>query len=143
LWTLYLTFGFHNSADLLTSWRTASFSRKFLFHCVTKTIRLDHASVHAWCVSTLVWCAVGARFWSCEFVTTSDPCPTLHGCSRPGYSTGVAHATAKQRYTCSKNIYYFRSRSLVHYVALRTFWNERCCASVRNPRLNSAPWTKK
>ena len=54
----------------------------------TNTIRLDHASAHACCVSTHVWCAVGARFWSYEFATTSDPCPTLHGCSRPGCSAG-------------------------------------------------------
>jgi hypothetical protein len=102
----------------------------------TNTIRLDNAFAHVWCVSTRVWCAVGARFSSCEFGRTSDPCQTLHGCSRPGTSAGVAHATGKQRYTCSKNIHLFRSRSLVHFVALRTFSNGRSCTSVRNLRLN-------
>jgi len=48
----------------------------------TNTIRPDHASAHVWCV----WCAVGVRFWSCEFATNSDPCATLHGCSRQGFT---------------------------------------------------------
>ena len=113
MWTGYWTFGFHNSVDLLTSWRTASFSRKILFHWITNTIRRDLASAHAWCVSTHVWCAVGARLWSCKFATTSDPCPTLHGWSRPGYSAGFAHASAKQHYTCSKNIHSFRSHLFI------------------------------
>jgi hypothetical protein len=96
------------------------------------------------CVSTHVWCAVGVRFCSCEFATTSDPCPTFMAVvAQPGFSAGVAHATAMQRDTCSKNIYSIRFLSPVHSVALRTFWNGRYCASVRNLRLNPTPRTKK
>jgi hypothetical protein len=111
-WTRYWTLGFHNHY-----WQAEELLASHERSCSIELRTRYDPTAHVWCVSTHVWCAVVARLSSCEFATTSDPCSTLHGCSRPGFSAG-----GRPR-NCKAMLYLFQKHLLYSVSFIGSF----CC----------------